>query len=30
MANPTLSEKPAIEQLVRMGYTFIPGEKLDP
>lgn len=26
----TLSEKPAIEQLVRMGYTFIPGEKLDP
>jgi len=26
----TLSEKPAIEQLVRMGYAFIPGEKLDP
>jgi len=26
----TLSEKPAIEQLVRMGYEFIPGEKLDP
>lgn len=26
----TLSEKPAIEQLVLMGYTFIPGEKLDP
>lgn len=26
----TLSEKPSIEQLVRMGYTFIPGEKLDP
>jgi type I restriction enzyme R subunit len=26
----TLSEKPAIEQLVRMEYTFIPGEKLDP
>jgi type I restriction enzyme R subunit len=26
----TLSEKPAIEQLKRMGYVFIPGEKLDP
>lgn len=26
----TLSEKPAIEQLRRMGYDFIPGEKLDP
>ena len=26
----TLSEKPAIEQLARMGYEFIPGEKLDP
>ena len=26
----TLSEKPAIEQLVRMGYEFVPGDKLDP
>ena len=26
----TLSEKPAIEQLRRMGYEFLPGEKLDP
>ncbi len=26
----TLSEKPAIEQLRRMKYDFIPGEKLDP
>ncbi len=26
----TLSEKPAIEQLKRMGYEFIPGDKLDP
>lgn len=26
----TLSEKPAIEQLVRMGYQFLPGETLDP
>ncbi len=26
----TLSEKPAIEQLVGMGYAFIPGDKLDP
>ena len=26
----TLSEKPAIEQFKRMGYEFIPGEKLDP
>ncbi len=26
----TLSERPAIEQLARMGYEFIPGEKLDP
>src|SRR5690242_1466907 len=26
----SLSEKPAIEQLKRMGYVFIQGEKLDP
>lgn len=26
----TLSEQPAIDQLVRMGYEFIPGGKLDP
>lgn len=26
----TLSEKPAIEQLKRMGYEFVPGDKLDP
>ena len=26
----TLSEKPAIEQLLRLGYEFMPGEKLDP
>lgn len=26
----TLSERPAIEQLKRMGYGFVPGEKLDP
>jgi type I restriction enzyme R subunit len=26
----TLSEKPAIEQLKRMGYLFIPGEQFDP
>mgnify|MGYP001599884508 CR=1 FL=1 len=26
----TLSEKPAIEQLVRMGYAFVPGAQLDP
>ncbi|MBI4802607.1 MAG: hypothetical protein HY796_08810 [Elusimicrobia bacterium] len=26
----TLSEKPAIEQLRRMKYEFIPGDKLDP
>ncbi|MBI5629898.1 MAG: type I restriction endonuclease subunit R [Elusimicrobia bacterium] len=26
----TLSEKPAIEQLGRMGYTLISGDKLDP
>ncbi len=26
----TLSEKPAIEQLVGMGCTFIPGDKLNP
>ncbi|MDX6770044.1 MAG: type I restriction endonuclease subunit R [Elusimicrobiota bacterium] len=26
----SLSEKPAIEQLVRLGYTYIPGERLDP
>ncbi len=26
----TLSEKPAIEQLIRMGYEFVPGAALDP
>ena len=26
----TLSEKPAIEQLKRMGYEFLTGDKLDP
>jgi type I restriction enzyme, R subunit len=26
----TLSEKPAIEQLKRMKYEFVSGEKLDP
>jgi type I restriction enzyme R subunit len=26
----TLSELPAIEQLKRLGYSFIPGEQLDP
>ena len=26
----TLSEKPAIEQLVRMGYISVPGAQLDP
>lgn len=26
----TLSERPAIEQLKRFGYSFIPGEQLDP
>lgn len=26
----TLSEKPALEQLIRMGYEFVPGGKLDP
>lgn len=26
----TLAERPAIEQLKRLGYTFIPGEQVDP
>jgi hypothetical protein len=26
----TLSEKPAIEQLRRMGYEILTGDKLDP
>ena len=26
----TLSEKPALRLLEKLGYEFIPGEKLDP